>query len=324
MVKNLLDYPDIIDLIANELFHGLDEYNPEIHNKFFVSRQVEATKLYAILSDITQYPHSNRNVIIKGDPGVGKTSFIKWFLRENSAEFGSPKSFFLDLQAKGKEKDFRVLRESVLRDIIKNLKEFLEIEARVQCNEVIFPPLDEYSLNFSFETICEKLNKASKKRWFLFVDDIDYIDENFLNPLVNLLIPLLTSSNCIIVLAARIPAFNAIMNADLTRSLYFDPDGDNITLTHLDPEEIARQRLSIICSDTAMSIRQQIQKEQQSLRGIAKLWNAISGWLSPTLPNEEVIETIRIPFSERQYRGMMVLINLINKDSLHNPANIFY
>jgi len=309
MVKNLFNYPEIINLMAEELFNNLNEYSAEISTSFFIPRIEQARNLYGALSDIIENPLNPKNIIIKGDPGVGKTSFVKWFLSEYPDKFGSPKSFFLDLETKSREGNFNTIRQSILRDIIRNLILFLESEVQTSCNDVIFPPPDEYSLGLAFETLCERLNDSDEKCWILFIDDIDYVDESYLNPLMNLLVPLLTSRNCSIVLATRIPAYNTIMNSDLTRSAYFDADGLNITLTHLDPEYIARERLKLICSDTVTDIRQKVESEQSWLQSITRLWSACSDWLSPPLPDEEDIENIKFPFTERQYKGMAELCN---------------
>ena len=141
------------------------------------------------------------------------------------------------------------------------------------------------------------LDQAAKL--LLFVDDIDYLDDKTtFNNLLLLLKPFLASNNCSVVLAARTPAYNAIMDADdYFIAQYFD--NSPLHVGHLSVGDVLRIRLKHICSPSRAPLNAICRTYEPVLQKITNLWTYILPALEDGRVAEDVL-TIEYPHTPLQ------------------------
>ena len=145
----------------------------------------------------------------------------------------------------------------------------------------------------------------------MFIDDIDYIDNQYLPSVIDVLRPILNLRNCRVILAARPPAYNTIIgHSDVSMATFFGGGSHSLELDHLDVEDIVRARLHFICSDDKCTVIKKYEKDKSSIDLFKNLGSTM--WrlfIDPNLPKKEEVETIKLPFTPNQYRGMQSLSN---------------
>src|ERR1700733_2630363 len=95
-MKLIFDYPQIIERLADSLFLNIEKYDDGLYKQFFVQRVQDTEFLYSRLNEVQAY---GGNVLVVGEPGVGKSNFLKCFLKESpfAKTVAQSSSTFLDL-----------------------------------------------------------------------------------------------------------------------------------------------------------------------------------------------------------------------------------
>ena len=97
-MKPIFKYNQIIEKIADSFFLNLEEYQHEIFNSFLIHRNEDYEKFTSDLSEINKF---GGNMLVVGEPGVGKTIFLKWVINTSSLftnSKGKTNYTFIDLQ----------------------------------------------------------------------------------------------------------------------------------------------------------------------------------------------------------------------------------
>ena len=312
--QNLWAYKYVIDVLAEDLFHSLTEYSRAIYEEFLIPRIVQEKKLTTLIMDLEESGYTS-NIFVLGDRGVGKTCFLEWLLYySDSSKYLRDSSYYLDLKriGEGSEPTNFILLAQI--EIIKGLKTFIQKHLGDPCNEV--PSTDQLTnalqIDTTYHNLHSKLARAQDNETSclkLFVDDIDYMDVNYLGSLVRMLRPLLFLKNCRIILAARPPAYNAIIGLpDTSAGSAFGRDTPYIELDHLSVESVLRARLNIICSDEKKPLKEVSEKSSRLIRGFKPLSRVLSRlWKEKNIPKD--LETIKYPFTDKQHRSIQNLSN---------------
>jgi len=321
-----------MDKISDELFRPLDDYSKELYAQFFVERVEESTFLEARIDEIQKY---GGNILVVGDTGTGKTCFLRWFL--SSANFikeHNPVYYFVDLKSKAEDGKKESFIQTVRNEFIKAILEYVRKVYGDPCNEINSKIVDESEAKWTYDLLCKKLQEHKKMQevLFLFIDDIDYADEQYLGELLLLLKPIMIAKNGCVVLAARNPACNAILSReDFLIGKMFDKSG-LLRLSHLPVNKIIKERIKLICSIRPERFEIKYNKSKKWLNYITAISSAINSFLSdPKLPKDT--ETIEYPLTIKQesfiqetsngnIRLMLEMAKEYMRYMSHNPSKI--
>jgi AAA ATPase domain len=305
-MKQIFEFPALVESITNNLFLNIEKYpDLEIFNKFFVQRQNEADDLHAKLGEVNEY---GGNVLVVGEPGIGKTIFLKWFLDESQfAKQGVLTYDLLDLRRQPGGEDTSI---DFLRRFRDRLADIVVPQLRLRgdpCNDI--PDRDSDNLA-RFNYCADKLQKAtvrSSKRdaaHCVFVDDVDYIDERSFCMLLDQLRPVLLSPLFSVIIACRTPAYNTVQSHhDYNIANAFE-DARTLWLQPLPVRTILEARLEMLQSSKSLRRLEQ----HFVVRKLANIAAAIRKIVS-SLSDGDDIQGLMYPFSPKQHNFMRAMSN---------------
>jgi Cdc6-like AAA superfamily ATPase len=230
-MKSIFDYPVILERLADSLFLNIEKYDSTLYTKFFVTRVADSEFLFSRLNEVQAY---GGNVLVVGEPGVGKTVFLKWFLNYSSfSKKTAPNArSFIDLTTmpyapENHQAFICQVKEQIARTIVSHLEQLGD-----PCND--FPADNktttgqESRYNYCVAKLNDLSNKPVKPKapiHYVFLDDVDYLSEpgRCFVELLECLKPLFFSRYFCVIVACRIPAFNRIKShRDYNVSRAFD------------------------------------------------------------------------------------------------------
>ncbi len=315
--KNLWNYPHVIDIFADELFHDLSEYGRGgmLYEQFFIERTANARDLYSQI-EMLEESLSPRNIFILGDKGVGKSTFLQWFI-SNPKYFGArgSSSLLVDLRRLSESKEGDSLVRLAQVEIIQAIKNFCKDYHNNPTNELpVSDDLDtDVKAAMAFNKACSIMNSYDndKRRFFtLFLDDIDYADADYVPPLIRCLRSLLPLRNCHCVFAGRPAAYNSIIAGlpDNFGGAVFGRDNPVIRLPHLLVEDILKVRLQVICPQSPVAVKDIAPEWNRKLSTRPRILRSIQNlFTQPELPED--LKTIEYPFTRKQHNSTQHISN---------------
>jgi hypothetical protein len=242
--------PKLLNALATDLLYDRERYDVAFQKETFVQRQAEGRLLHARIDEIQDF---GGNVLIVGDPGIGKSSFISWFLTDSiHAKSADPCTFRLDLKDTGASMLAPFLFAVQLK-LLEATRHFINSIHGDPCHDIPCPgdvqnfAQAEVAYHKATAKLAALAVKKLKSRLHLFVDDIDYVDSRFFSDFAIHLRPFLSSPHCCVIFAARRPAYNALMaDDDFQIGRFFDPQ-ETIELDALDTHDVIQARIRIAC-----------------------------------------------------------------------------
>ena len=240
--------------VAQAFFQEFREYPRQVRNRFFVERDSETAELTRALHQL-KADESSRGVLLVGDRGAGKSSFIEWYREHSSFAKVTKEVDYLDLQQLSHQEDppadlsFQVKRRLV--DILKKyVQETLNIPTVIPEFLVGDAAVTEAFYHLS-DALKEHQEVSADRPLHLYVDDIDYVDVSRFGNLVHVLSPLFALRNVRAIVACRPAGYNMVVGqTDAATSALFSADGVPIHIGHLNVEDFVSQRLSVISPDS--------------------------------------------------------------------------
>ena len=309
---SLIDNRQLLDQVLDVLFVDLGDLpNQEFYNLLFYNRHEELRDLLTQMEHMTE---TGKDILLIGDAGSGKTSFIKKVLQDPTiVKKQKGVAVFVDLRKDVHAPSGGSIASIVERKLVDSLVDYFgQINQSVTIGS--YSSADEVSM--AYYTCYTHLNRidtrsAHYKPLYVFVDDIDYTEREEMPALLSLLSPLILSRNSVVILAARPPVERAITRYSDTRiRRLFGRNDKIITLKHLDVGEVLTGRLSCI-----LASREDAQAESQG--GIFAFFAAQWRRMQPTfsqLFNASTLELEHLPHLEYPFtrRQLALIQNLSN------------
>lgn len=318
-MKSIFDYPQIIERLADSLFLNIEKYDNALYSKFFIQRVQDTEFLYSRLNEVQAY---GGNVLVVGEPGVGKSNFLKWFLKESqfARSVNLNNCTFLDLTTAPYTEDNHAsfvnnVRGTLSSAMIAHLKQ-LKDPCHDAPPDTSTPAARESLYNYCVTKITNlplSLGNAKNQIQYLFLDDVDYLPVKCFIELLEHLKPLLFSRYFCVIIACRTPAFNTIKShRDYNVSRAFD-DAKLVQLQPLAVHSILNARIQTLAS-SGRSLRS-ILKSDLNGTSLKTLFDYIGGILSGLKPEDDV-DFLEYPFTEKQHAFMRMMTNGNNRQVL--------
>lgn len=303
-MSEIFKYKSIIAKISDNLFKDINTYDVDLFEKFFIERIEEAEQLSSILSEINNY---GGNVLVVGEPGIGKSIFFKWFLEKSFFAKMNIKSNYelIDLRGENLSKEFII--PNFQKRLIRILRYCIVNRFKDKCHD--FPNAKSFNEQYIYcinkiQEIKVK-DKHSDLVTYIFVDDVDYLDEKIFAELLEYLRPLLHSQFFCVIIACRIPAFNSInSHKDFNITASFG-ELSTIKLTPLPVHKILTARI-----DTLIKEGNTIKTILKSPTFLAYSFKEFLKFLkSETDLMEDDIPIFKYPFTAKQHYFMRKISN---------------
>ena len=147
IVRKLWEYPELIDVIAEELFNSTGDYDREIYNRFFIERTSKESELYSLITDLEEM-RSPKNILLIGDRGAGKTCFLDWFLlRSKYSKFLSSGSYFVDIGSRAAGKEEAAITQILQSELTRCIKDFFKKQYKDPCHDIPDKFENQFQLN---------------------------------------------------------------------------------------------------------------------------------------------------------------------------------
>ncbi|MGA2241102.1 MAG: ATP-binding protein [Verrucomicrobiota bacterium] len=293
---------------------NIEKYDDELYSKFFVERVADSEFLFARLNEIQGY---GGNVLVVGEPGVGKTIFLKRFLTNSHfARITEPNArTFIDLTTTPYTPETHQaficqVKEQLAQTMAAHLKRLGD-----PCNDLpddkITPTGQEMRYNYCALKLSQLSTESTKRNaliHYVFLDDVDYLSEpgRCFVELLECLKPLFFSRHFCVIVACRTPAFNRIKShRDYNVSRAFD-DAKLLRLEPLAVHSILKARIQTL-TQAGHTLRS-ILNSQLSRTSLKTLFEFIASVISGLDPTDD-IELFEYPFTERQHAFMREMTN---------------
>lgn len=241
----ILDFPKLINSVADELFLNLDNYRSKgLRTMFLINRRAESEMLSSRLFEVNNY---GGNVLVVGEPGVGKSVFLNNFLKNSLfvSNIDQEQLSMIDLRE-------HPYNPQVSGEFIELIRNSLGKTYQTHLNKLGDPCHDASGLSGSdlfnygaskFMQKGEPLECPEKEIHYLFLDDVDYLPDEAFDSILEDLRPMLISQYFCVILACRVPAYNAIQAQYDTNISNPFLDSRKITLKPLDVHSLLEARL---------------------------------------------------------------------------------
>ncbi len=244
---NLLDNRELLNRVLDVLFMPLSQVKDVRHyDLLFCNRDEDLRTLQTLMETMSE---TGRNILIVGDAGSGKTSFIRRVLRVFSLEKTRYHAAFVDLRKNVHAPPGGSVAQFATRKLVDELQEYFQT---INQPAPVGSLTTSDQVNQAYYLCYTHLNRLDRKLiaanpLYLFIDDIDYTEKKNMPELLSVLSPLIESSNAVVILAARPPVERAIYHYEDTRIRMMFARADQIVyLHHLDVDFILTARLSSI------------------------------------------------------------------------------
>ena len=252
-------FTNFLKTIVDQVFKKVRNINKK--EELFLKRTNAFSDLEAkMLNSIS----TKNNILVIGDRGVGKSTFMKWFIDNSELLNKTDKiHFFIDLSEEYEDGEKEKFLLEIKAILIENLAEYFDHIKHIGFNlESGFDLSDTKTVDAKYREAIKHLKKVPEGSdcFFLFIDDIDYVERNYFSDFLLLIKPLLTSLNCIIILAARKPAYNLIMSStDYVAGRRFDAESI-VKLNHLGVNPLLNKRLNFTKASDVNSLKDEFTK----------------------------------------------------------------
>jgi len=233
---NSEDYSELFELMFSDLIR-LSKGDKEIFLDLYYNRDDDVIEFKMAAKNLYE---TGSNLIIIGDAGIGKSSFI-YRLYYDKALLEELKLFpiIFDYRDSQEEKKQFFFKQTFIEDI----KKYLDSIGR----KVTLSDDQDSNLHLIQKEILDKDNLHRKeKHLIIFVDDLDYAEQKELFPILKFLTPYARSPNISIALSVRPTLFKTIQRNDGTFRYYFTQQVKKIELHDLSIHHILAMRLAPI------------------------------------------------------------------------------
>lgn len=330
-MKSIFDYPEIIKRLADVLFLNIEKYDNALYREFFVERAQDAEFLSSRLNEVQAY---GGNVLVVGEPGIGKTNFLRWFLRESlfARTVSHDACTFLDLTTTPHpDSDWPGFIGNLQGELANAMANHLK-RIGDPCHEI--PDDDKTPLRQAARYNHYASKISTKTAWegteesqihYLFLDDVDYLPPQCFVDVLEYLKPLLFSRQFCVIIACRTPAFNAIKShRDYNVSRAFD-DAKLLMIEPLPVHSVLQARIKTLVSrGRSLRLLLAAPPTTGNLKALFDYCRAILSALDPS----EDIELFEYPFTEKQHSFMRMMTNgnlrhmlLMAQEYLHYMRN---
>ena len=198
-------------------FDELTNYPAEVEEIFHVERDQANSEFFRELEDCAAL---GKSLILVGDPGVGKTSFMKRILADNARSIHDMfqknkllKNYGLIVFHVDCLKDVKMFNPSISNFKKAFIEEYSKKANKIYpCHEVVnieneinarYQKLVQHILNLEYD-------KELKHKFIFFIDDIDFCEKELQHEILESLSRFLSSEKVIIVYACRPPSLREI------------------------------------------------------------------------------------------------------------------
>jgi len=241
IVRDSFTFKSVFSVLFNDLKLLIKVGEKEAFFDLFYGRSAEVDTF------VTQLGHARQlgtNIVVKGDPGSGKTTFIHRIMHDDEL-LGELRIFpvFLDLRELNGGGGATLHMEIVVSGLAEYFDDVGAPLAGLEDDST--PTVDR------FHRAVAHLNKGitkglrQKKTVVLFVDDADYCEPDVLPRVLKILARFTSSVNCVVVFACRQPVWNLIFgDTDSTLSRDFRFNSYTLPLPHLPVRDLLISRLA--------------------------------------------------------------------------------
>ena len=304
----------VLKLIDHMLSQDISDLHKDIFFDLFFNRDYT---IPTIATTLEESKRRGRNVLIIGANGVGKTNLIKRVVSSNFMQQSNFIIKFIDLIKLPFIRRNYIDYNAFYQYLTEMLLQYFE---SIKLPYAAYTDLDgTYShkyqecLSYLNEVIGEReIVKGRLKSLAVFVDDIDFLEEEYRQEeVLDMLRPLFNSRFIVVIYAVRYPAFLAMRRSFLSKEVY--RKSEPIKLIPLSLRGILIHRLALILRDNAKNKNNLLGPGEISVkalrrkRGYKKLKKELSGIIGDI--TVESLSQIYYPLTRRQENFIFHIAN---------------
>ena len=210
------DYSVFFSKAFTDLLNFAGE-DPETFLELYYNRKQE----YAEFETIASYLFtSGDNVLVIGDAGIGKSNFIyRLFYESKPLERNKLYPIMIDFRKIATENKLKGIQLTFIDKMLSYYKDMDYTIGASSSNTIAKIDENLHHIQTSFDGLIKRGKKS--KHPLVFIDDLDYAENEELFPILNFLMPFARTTHCSILICVRPPLYKVLLNNDSTYSILF-------------------------------------------------------------------------------------------------------